>query len=68
MMIMMMYMIVPCAITPCENGGLCQLLATNVYGCACPAEFTGTRCETSLICKMIVVRIDMIVIDDYLFI
>jgi hypothetical protein len=39
---------VPCAAAPCENGGQCDLIATNVYGCVCPPQFTGTRCETSI--------------------
>ena len=51
-LIQMMYMIVPCALRPCENGGTCQLLSTNMYGCACPPEYTGSQCETPTICKM----------------
>ncbi len=51
------YYIVPCASAPCENGGTCQLLATNTYGCVCPAEFTGARCETSILGTVIVLPI-----------
>jgi hypothetical protein len=40
---------VPCATTPCQNGGQCELLAINTYGCVCPAQFTGTQCETSIL-------------------
>jgi hypothetical protein len=41
--------IVPCASTPCENGGKCELLIGNNYGCVCPNEYTGTRCETYIL-------------------
>jgi hypothetical protein len=43
--------IVPCATIPCENGGKCQLMTGNIYGCVCPAEYTGTRCETYIFGK-----------------
>jgi hypothetical protein len=49
--------LVPCATTPCQNGGTCQLLATSIYGCVCPPEFTGTQCETSILGRMIVLEI-----------
>jgi len=48
------YYIVPCASAPCENGGTCQLLATNTYGCVCTDEFTGARCETPILSTVIV--------------
>jgi len=56
--------IVPCAATPCENGGQCELLATNAYGCVCPADFTGIRCETYILSKIIVLKIEIFLIDD----
>ena len=43
--------IVPCASAPCENGGKCELLIGNTYGCVCPEEYTGSRCETHTISK-----------------
>jgi hypothetical protein len=49
--------LVPCATTPCLNGGTCELVATDTYGCACPAEFTGTQCETYTLGRMIVLEI-----------
>jgi hypothetical protein len=59
--------LVPCATTPCQNGGQCQLLATNIYGCVCRAEFTGTQCETSTLGRMIVLKISGVSMDDCLF-
>ncbi len=56
--------IVPCAAAPCENGGQCELLATNAYGCVCPANFTGIRCETYILSKRIVLKIEILLIDD----
>ena len=40
---------VPCASKRCENGGTCQLVAANTYGCACPSLYTGAQCETSIL-------------------
>ncbi|CAF0971130.1 unnamed protein product [Adineta ricciae] len=40
---------VPCAATPCENGGVCEPTGANTYGCRCPAEYTGIRCETYIL-------------------
>ena len=34
-----------CASNPCTNGGTCMNTATS-FTCACPAAYTGTRCET----------------------
>lgn len=45
--------IVPCA-SHCENGGKCELITGNTYGCVCREEYTGTRCETSILGKRIV--------------
>ena len=39
----------PCGSITCENGGQCQEIATNVYGCQCLADFTGARCETTVL-------------------
>ncbi|CAF0732018.1 unnamed protein product [Adineta steineri] len=33
----------------CQNGGKCELIAGNIYGCVCREEFTGTQCETSIL-------------------
>lgn len=41
--------LVPCAANPCENGGSCELISGNTYGCKCPTGFTGSRCETSIL-------------------
>ncbi len=38
----------------CENGGSCGLIAENTYGCVCPEEFTGARCETFILGREIV--------------
>lgn len=34
----------PCALQPCQHGGHCSL-AENTIVCACPAGYTGRRCE-----------------------
>jgi hypothetical protein len=34
-----------CASNPCTNGGTCTNSATS-FTCACPAAYTGARCET----------------------
>ena len=45
----LLLIVVPCAATPCENGGVCELTGVNTYGCRCPAQYTGIRCETYIL-------------------
>lgn len=43
-----------CSPNPCKNGGTCS---TNFWGnvrCACPADYTGNRCQQSKLASMIV--------------
>ena len=35
-----------CDSNPCQNGGTCED-GDNMFTCTCPAEWTGTMCETS---------------------
>ncbi|XP_052821290.1 agrin-like isoform X1 [Mya arenaria] len=37
-----------CQELPCENGGTCIMVATDLYKCICQKEFTGSNCEASL--------------------
>ncbi|XP_072051695.1 uncharacterized protein [Amphiura filiformis] len=37
----------PCLAGPCQNGGQCSQI-TNSYECACPAGFTGNRCQDQI--------------------
>ena len=34
-----------CSSNPCLNGGACYNHASS-YTCGCPAEWTGTNCQT----------------------
>ena len=36
----------PCSTNPCSNGGSCLIVPGGGFSCRCPAEFTGSRCET----------------------
>ncbi|XP_072051694.1 uncharacterized protein [Amphiura filiformis] len=37
----------PCLAGPCQNGGQCSQI-TNSYECACPAGFTGNKCQDQM--------------------
>jgi hypothetical protein len=37
-----------CFNNPCLNRGICESFNETVYFCACPAYFTGQRCETAV--------------------
>uniref|UniRef100_A0A915JHU0 EGF-like domain-containing protein n=1 Tax=Romanomermis culicivorax TaxID=13658 RepID=A0A915JHU0_ROMCU len=32
----------------CKNGGTCSSTGFNTYKCACPAEFSGSQCDSVL--------------------
>ena len=38
-------LIAACINSPCLNGGICELTDTG-FECMCPAEYTGTTCDT----------------------
>lgn len=57
--------LVPCASTPCQNGGQCGLLSPNVFGCVCPPEFTGTQCETSILGEGLSVQSDWMIVESH---
>ena len=38
--------IIGCSNDVCKNGGTCYIFQSGDLNCACPATFTGTRCET----------------------
>ncbi len=35
-----------CNSSPCQNGGVCNPLASGGYYCSCPAGWTGVNCQT----------------------
>eukprot|EP01044_Picomonas_judraskeda_P001341 COSAG03_NODE_80_length_14027_cov_69.115953_2_plen_732_part_00 len=36
-----------CAISPCQNGGICQTVDSSSYLCTCQDGFVGMNCQTS---------------------
>jgi hypothetical protein len=41
----------PCAVEPCENGGICSATSDGGYLCDCPCPYEGNDCEINEISK-----------------
>ena len=39
----------PCQISPCKNGGTCEVQFDMNYECSCPADIAGSRCQCTYV-------------------
>ena len=38
----------PCYVSPCKNGGVCSVISSDDYVCACLPGFSDKNCSTSV--------------------